>query len=132
MDKRVTTGKTMRHSHVSESDEAGRVRAVLDTAARDANLRRLRRASGHIDLATSMAEADRDSREVIEEITEVRTLLQAVARDLFRRQLTACHDAAAHNGKAAMDEMYQELIGLMAELATPEREALTPHAGRKL
>jgi DNA-binding FrmR family transcriptional regulator len=95
----------------------GRVSAALDPAAKAANLLQLRRARGQVDGVERMIDGDRYCADIILQITAARASLQAVAKDLLTRHLKACHAAAMKNGGAAADEMYQELVDLVAKMA---------------
>jgi DNA-binding FrmR family transcriptional regulator len=96
---------------------AGRLAAGVDPAARAANILQLRRARGQIDGIERMIESDRYCADIIVQITAARASLLVVARSLLEAHLKACHKAAASNGGAIADEMYQELVDLVAKMA---------------
>ncbi len=91
--------------------------ATIEPAAKKANLMQIRRARGQVDGIHRMIEEDRYCADIIIQITAARASLQAVAKDLLNRHLKACHKAAMQNGGAAADEMYQELVDLVAKMA---------------
>lgn len=94
-----------------------RLAMETDPAARAANVLQLRRARGQIDGIDRMIREDRYCADVIVQIIAARASLQAVARDLLKRHLEACHRAAARNGGDSSDAMYQELVDLVTKMA---------------
>ena len=94
----------------------GRQAAGIDPAARSANILQLRRARGQIDGIERMIEEDRYCVDIIVQITAARASLQVVANALLQSHLKACHQAAAGNGGAIADSMYQELISLVTKM----------------
>jgi len=98
-------------------DGDDRMSATIDPAAKKANLMQIRRARGQVDGIHRMIEEDRYCADIIIQITAARASLQTVAKDLLNRHLKACHKAAMQNGGAAADEMYQELVDLVAKMA---------------
>ncbi len=91
--------------------------AGVAPAARAANIRQLRRARGQVDGIERMIEDDRYCADIIVQITAARASLQVVARALLEAHLKATHRAAMSNGGARADEMYQELVGLVAKMS---------------
>lgn len=102
-------------THVGRSVDGKAVGVI--PAARAANLVQLRRARGQIDGVERMIEQDRYCADIIMQITAARASLQVVANALLAAHLKACHHAATNNGGAKADEMYQELVDLVARMA---------------
>lgn len=100
--------------HVDE--QVDRLAAGIDPAARAANILQLQRSMGQIDGIKRMIEEDRYCADIIVQITAARASLQVVAKSLLNAHLKACHQAAMSNGGAAVDQMYQELVDLVAKM----------------
>lgn len=103
---------------VSGADGHGgdRPAVKIDSAARAANILRVRRAKGQVEGIERMIEADRYCADIITQITAARASLQAVAKALLKSHMDACHAAASKNGGATVDRMYQELVGLASKM----------------
>ncbi len=93
-----------------------RLAAGTIPAARTANIAQLRRARGQIDGIERMILDDRYCADIIIQITAARASLQVVANALLAAHLKQCHNAAMSNGGAVADEMYQELVRLVAKM----------------
>lgn len=93
-----------------------RLAAGTIPAARTANISQLRRARGQIDGIERMILDDRYCADIIIQITAARASLQVVANALLAAHLKQCHNAAMSNGGAVADEMYQELVRLVAKM----------------
>ena len=93
-----------------------RLAAGTTPAARTANISQLRRARGQIDGIERMILDDRYCADIIIQITAARASLQVVANALLAAHLKQCHNAAMSNGGAVADEMYQELVRLVAKM----------------
>lgn len=61
--------------------------------------------------------ADRSCVDVITQITAARAGLLVIAKALLSDHLLACHQEAVNNGTTKADEMYQELVDLVAKMA---------------
>lgn len=94
-----------------------RFTAGSDPAVKAASALQLRRARGQIDGIERMILEDRYCVDVIVQIIAARASLQLVANMLLKSHLKASHELAASNGGEAADEMYQELVGLVAKMA---------------
>ncbi len=116
---RSKTPKAHRNSHRTQAGprDADRSAAGVEPAARSANLLQLKRARGQIDGIERMILDDRYCADIIVQITAARASLLVVARSLLEAHLKACHQAAMSNGGADTDEMYQELVELVARMA---------------
>ncbi|MFN0060648.1 MAG: metal-sensitive transcriptional regulator [Planctomycetota bacterium] len=117
MARKPTKAKVPPEPLRDSKDTFKRTAAALDPSAKANNILQLRRAKGQVEGIERMIESDRYCADVILQITAARASLQAVAKDLLRRHLKVCHDAAAKNGGAAADEMYQELVDLVTKMA---------------
>ncbi len=116
MARKIAKIKVSRISGAELGRLADRRAVGIDPAARAANLLQLRRARGQVDGIERMIESDRYCADIIVQITAARASLQAVANALLEAHLRACHHAAAGNGGAVADEMYQELVGLVSKM----------------
>ena len=117
MARKVTKKKVSQRVPVDVEQSIDRRAFGVDPAAKAANMLQLRRARGQVDGIVRMLEEDRYCADIILQITAARASLQAVAKDLLTRHLKACHVAAMNNGGIAADEMYQELVELVAKMA---------------
>ncbi len=100
-----------------ERNLIGRRAVGINPAARAANILQIRRAKGQVDGIERMIEEDRYYADIIIQITAARASLQVVAKSLLQSHLKACHEAAMNNGGAEADEMYQELVELVARMS---------------
>lgn len=101
-------------ANARDADE--RLASHQDPSARAANIRQIRRAKGQVEGIERMIEADRYCVDIIMQITAARAALLAVGKSLLEGHLKECHKAAANNGGAAADKMYQELVLLVATM----------------
>lgn len=107
---------------ISTSNDLGdgrfvdRLAAGITPAARTANIAQLRRARGQIDGIERMILEDRYCADVIIQITAARASLQVVANALLAAHMKQCHNKAMGNGGAVADEMYQEIVRLVARM----------------
>jgi len=90
----------------------GRAVAV-DEAAKDANLRRLRRIEGQVRGLQHMVEEGRYCADVLTQIASVHEALRGVGRELMRNHLKHCATSAIRSGGEKADAMYEELLDLM-------------------
>src|ERR1043165_1203316 len=81
--------KTASAATGKKEDGSGRAAAVVDPAAKAANLLQMRRARGQVEGILRMIEDDRYCADIIIQITAARASLQAVAKDLLARHLKA-------------------------------------------
>jgi len=90
----------------------GRAVAV-DPAAREANLRRLRRIEGQVRGLQHMVEEGRYCADILTQVASVQEALQGVGRQLMRNHLKHCAAAAIRAGGEKADAMYDELLDLI-------------------
>jgi DNA-binding FrmR family transcriptional regulator len=96
------------------SEETGARKAVaVDPAAKDRNLKRLRRIEGQVRGLQKMVEEDRYCADVMTQISSVHEALRAVGRELMRNHLKHCATAAIKAGPADAEPMYDELVDLL-------------------
>lgn len=89
----------------------GRAVAV-DPAAKDANLKRLRRIEGQVRGLQHMVEEGRYCADILTQVASVHEALRAVGRELMRNHLKHCATSAIRSGGAEADAMYDELVEL--------------------
>ena len=117
MARKDSKNKTVQDAGAARGGHTDKLAAGIDPAARAANILQLRRARGQVDGIERMLQDDRACAEIIVQIIAARASLQVVANSLLEAHLRACHAAAAGNGGAAVDKMYQELVGLVAKMS---------------
>jgi DNA-binding FrmR family transcriptional regulator len=89
-------------------------RAVaVDPAAKDANLKRLRRIEGQVRGVQKMVEDDRYCADILTQIASVQQALKAVSRELMRNHLRHCAATAIRKKGADAEAMYEEIVDLM-------------------
>jgi DNA-binding FrmR family transcriptional regulator len=96
---------------VRDSDE--RHALAVDPAAKDRNLKRLRRIEGQVRGLQKMVEEDRYCADVMTQISSVHEALRAVGRELMRNHLRHCASNAIRAEGDEADAMYDELLELM-------------------
>ncbi len=94
----------------------GRAVAV-DPAAREANLKRLRRVEGQVRGIQKMVEEGRWCADVLTQLGAVQEALRAVGRELLRNHLRHCAADALREGGARSDAMVEELVDLVHRAA---------------
>jgi DNA-binding FrmR family transcriptional regulator len=95
-------------------EDGGRRKAVaVDPAAKDRNLKRLRRIEGQVRGLQKMVEEDRYCADVMTQISSVHEALRSVGRELMRNHLKHCATAAIKAGPAEAEPMYDELVDLL-------------------
>ncbi len=117
MARKASKPNPHKRSRVAEVRSDVRLTAGINPAVREANIRQLRRARGQVDGIERMLEQDRYCADIIIQITAARASLQVVANALLEAHLKACHELAASNGGFEADQMYQELLMLVAKMA---------------
>ena len=95
----------------SETDE--RKAVAVDPAAKDRNLKRLRRIEGQVRGLQRMVEEDRYCADVMTQISSVHEALRSVGRELMRNHLRHCASNAIRAEGDEADAMYDELLELM-------------------
>jgi DNA-binding FrmR family transcriptional regulator len=94
----------------------GRAVAV-DPAAKEANLKRLRRIEGQVRGIQKMVEEGRYCADVLTQVGAVHEALRAVGRELMRNHLKHCATAALREGGERADAMVDELLELAVRAA---------------
>ncbi|MBV9772696.1 MAG: metal-sensitive transcriptional regulator [Gemmatimonadetes bacterium] len=94
-------------------DEEGRKAAGVDPAAKERNLKRLRRIEGQVRGLQRMVEEDRYCADIMTQIASVHEALRGVGRELMRNHLKHCASSAIRAGEGEAEAMYDELIELM-------------------
>src|ERR671936_589392 len=87
--------------------------AEVDPAAKEANLRRLRRIEGQVRGLQHMIEEGRYCADILTQVASVHEALRGVGRELMRNHLKHCATDAIRSGGYEADEMYDELVDLM-------------------
>ncbi len=97
-----------------DTDVAGGRKAVgVDPAAKERNLKRLRRIEGQVRGLQRMVEEDRYCADILTQITSVHEALRSVGRELMRNHLRHCVASAVRTGGDEAEATYDELIELM-------------------
>src|SRR5919204_1927518 len=81
----------------------------VDPAAKEANLKRLRRIEGQVRGLQHMIEEGRYCADVLTQIASVHEALRGVGRELMRNHLRHCASIAIRSGGEKADAMYDEL-----------------------
>ena len=98
---------------VRDEESAGRKAVAVDAAAKDRNLKRLRRIEGQVRGLQKMVEEDRYCADVMTQISSVHEALRSVGRELMRNHLRHCATSAIRAEGTEADAMYDELLELM-------------------
>ena len=98
---------------VRDSEADARKAVAVDPAAKDRNLKRLRRIEGQVRGLQKMVEEDRYCADVMTQISSVHEALRAVGRELMRNHLRHCASSAIRSEGVEADAMYDELLDLM-------------------
>lgn len=94
--------------------EGERRAAGTDPAAKERNLKRLRRIEGQVRGLQRMVEEERYCADVMTQIASVHEALRSVGRELMRNHLRHCATRAIRTGDGPEAEaMYDELLDLM-------------------
>jgi CsoR family transcriptional regulator, copper-sensing transcriptional repressor len=100
--------------HCAAHDANGGRRAVgVDPAAKERNLKRLRRIEGQVRGLQKMVEEERYCADVLTQISSVHQALRSVGRELVRNHLKHCAAAAIHSGADDAERMYDEVVDMM-------------------
>jgi CsoR family transcriptional regulator, copper-sensing transcriptional repressor len=91
----------------------GRKALGVDPAAKDRNLKRLRRIEGQVRGLQKMVEEERYCADVLTQISSVHEALRSVGRELMRNHLRHCAGSAIRAGDAEAEAMYDELVDMM-------------------
>jgi len=86
---------------------------AVDPAAKERNLKRLRRIEGQVRGLHKMVEDDRYCPDILNQIASVHEALRAVGRELMRNHLAHCATAAICKDAKSADAMYEELLELI-------------------
>jgi DNA-binding FrmR family transcriptional regulator len=90
---------------------------AVEPAAREANLKRLRRIEGQVRGIHKMVEEGRYCADILTQVGAVQEALRAVGRELMKNHLKHCATTAIRAGGAQAEEMYDELLELMSRAA---------------
>ena len=102
---------------VQESLENERHAIGVDPAAKDRNLKRLRRIEGQVRGLQKMVDEDRYCADIMTQISSAHEALRAVGRELMRNHLKHCASAALASNNGRAEPMYDELIEMMYKLS---------------
>src|SRR4051794_17429091 len=91
-----------------DHEDEGRKAVGVDAAAKDRNLKRLRRIEGQVRGLHKMIEADRYCADVLTQISSVHEALRAVGRELMRNHLKHCAASALRGTADESEAMYDE------------------------
>ena len=95
-------------------DAGGRKAVGVDPAAKERNLKRLRRIEGQVRGLQKMVEDDRYCADIMTQISSVHEALRAVGRELMRNHLKYCAATAIRaDDDERAEAMYDELVDLM-------------------
>jgi len=97
----------------AEEGAEGRRAVAVDAAAKERNVKRLRRIEGQVRGLQKMVEDDRYCADIMTQISSVQEALRAVSRELMRNHLKHCASAAIRTGPAEAEAMYDELVDLV-------------------
>jgi DNA-binding FrmR family transcriptional regulator len=98
---------------VRDQEHDTRHAVSVDPAAKERNLKRLRRIEGQVRGLQRMVEEDRYCADVMTQISSVHEALRAVGRELMRNHLRHCASNAIRAEGAEADAMYDELLEMM-------------------
>lgn len=101
---------------VQDSLENGAYALDVDPAAKDSNLKRLRRIEGQVRGLQRMVDEDRYCADVMTQISSAHEALRAVGRELMRNHLRHCTTTAARTGNGEGEQMYDDLIEMFYKL----------------
>jgi len=90
---------------------------AVDPAAKEANLKRLRRIEGQVRGIQKMVEDGRYCADILTQVGAVQEALRAVGRELMKNHLKHCATTAIRAGGTQAEEMYDELLELMSRAA---------------
>jgi DNA-binding FrmR family transcriptional regulator len=93
--------------------EDGRHAVAVDAAAKERNLKRLRRIEGQVRGLQRMVEEDRYCADILTQISSVHEALRGVGRELMRNHLKHCATSAIRAGEEQAESMYDELVDMM-------------------
>ena len=96
-----------------DHDAEGRKAVGVDAAAKERNLKRLRRIEGQVRGIHKMIEDDRYCADILTQISSVHEALRAVGRELMRNHLKHCATNAITSGTEDAEVMYDELVDMM-------------------
>lgn len=111
MSKRTQAAATVRKSDADKADFRRPV--AVDAAAKEQNLKRLRRIEGQVRGLQKMVADDRYCADILTQISSCKEALRAVGRELMRKHLKHCATSAIKAGPDDANAMYDELLDLM-------------------
>lgn len=86
---------------------------AVEPAAKERNLKRLRRIEGQVRGVQKMVEEERYCADILTQIASVHEALRAVGREIMRNHLAYCATAAIRKDAKSADAMYEELLDLI-------------------
>jgi CsoR family transcriptional regulator, copper-sensing transcriptional repressor len=115
MKKAASAGETTTACACGDGNHVGRggKAVAVDPAAKEANLKRLRRIEGQVRGLQKMVDEGRYCADVLTQIASVHEALRAVGRELMRNHLKHCASTAIRAGGDEAEGMYDELLNLM-------------------
>ena len=91
----------------------GRKALAVAPAAKERNLKRLRRIEGQVRGLQKMVEEERYCADIMTQISSVHEALRSVGRELMRNHLKHCATSAIKSGPVQAEAMYDELVDLL-------------------
>ena len=86
---------------------------AVEPAAKERNLKRLRRIEGQVRGVQKMVEEERYCADVLMQLSSVQEALRSVGRELLKNHLRHCATAAIRKDAKSADAMYEELLDLI-------------------
>jgi CsoR family transcriptional regulator, copper-sensing transcriptional repressor len=100
-------------AHEAHEAPGAHLAVAVDPAAKERNLKRLRRIEGQVRGLQKMVAEERYCADVLTQLSSVHEALRAVARELLRNHLKHCATHALRGPPAEAEAMYDELVELM-------------------
>jgi DNA-binding FrmR family transcriptional regulator len=94
-------------------EHGGRKAVGVDPAAKESNLKRLRRIEGQVRGIQRMVDEDRYCPDILIQLSAVQEALRTTGRSLMRNHLKHCVSAAIASGPDNANAAYDELIELI-------------------
>ena len=97
----------------ADGEDGARAAVGVDPAAKDRNLKRLRRIEGQVRGLQRMVDEDRYCADILTQISSVHEALRSVGRELMRNHLKHCAADAIRRDDASAEQMYDELVDML-------------------
>jgi DNA-binding FrmR family transcriptional regulator len=107
------TAQSASRSSAKPKSDSNRTAVAVDSAAKERNLKRLRRIEGQVRGLQKMVEDERYCADILTQISSVHEAMRAVGRELMRNHLKHCASHAIRLGDAQAEPMYDELVEMM-------------------